>query len=81
LADAVLAAGTQCTFSVDVTGVGRGDQSNTLTVTANESGPGDTSIVSLKVELPLAYYAQIYWWVIALMLVPIVVMAIRRGRR
>ncbi|HEY2161853.1 MAG TPA: hypothetical protein VGH24_11145, partial [Solirubrobacteraceae bacterium] len=52
LSSATLAAGTSCSFSVNVTGVAAGTQTNTVGATASNSVPGPTSSASLDVIGP-----------------------------
>jgi uncharacterized repeat protein (TIGR01451 family) len=52
LSGATLAATTSCTFSVNVTGTTGGVKNNSVTVSATESGPGNTSNASVTVTTP-----------------------------
>jgi len=52
LTGVTLAASASCTFSVDVTGTTAGVLNNGVTVTASESGAGNTSIANLTVVAP-----------------------------
>ena len=52
LSGATLAAGAGCTFSVNVVGATVGDKNNSVTVTSNEGGPGNTSTASITVAAP-----------------------------
>ena len=52
LSGATLASTASCTFSVNVTGTTGGVKNNSVTVTATESGPGNTSNASITVTSP-----------------------------
>src|SRR5581483_741484 len=53
LSGATLAASASCTFSVNVTGIAAGLQTNTTgNVTSTEGGTGGTATASIKVEAP-----------------------------
>jgi hypothetical protein len=52
LAGGTLAASASCSFSVKVQGTTAGVKNNSVTVSANESGPGNTSSASLTVATP-----------------------------
>ncbi len=53
LAGAILSASSQCTFSVNVTGISSGVQNNTTgAVTSNEGGTGGTASASVIVGVP-----------------------------
>lgn len=52
LAAGTLAAGATCTVSLDVQGVGSGVQNNSVSVSAAESGAGNTATASITVAAP-----------------------------
>jgi hypothetical protein len=52
LSGATLAAGATCTFSVSVTGTSAGVKNNSVTVSSNEGGTGNTASASLTVVAP-----------------------------
>jgi hypothetical protein len=52
LSGGTLAAGTSCTFSVNVTAVAAGIQNNTVTVTSSNGGVGGTGSASVTVARP-----------------------------
>ncbi|HYW47242.1 MAG TPA: hypothetical protein VE959_30525 [Bryobacteraceae bacterium] len=54
LSGAAIAAGSSCTFSVNVTGTATGVKNNSVTITSNEGGTGNTSSASLTVASPPA---------------------------
>jgi uncharacterized repeat protein (TIGR01451 family) len=54
LSGATLAASSSCSFSVNVTGTSSGGKNNSVTVSSNEAGTGNTANASLTVVAPPA---------------------------
>ena len=52
LSSATLTTNTSCTFSVNVTGITAGQQNNSVSVTSNEGGTGNTATASILVVAP-----------------------------